>query len=148
MPSCPTSCLLSATLCMASYSQTLRRSPQLHYTQNVMCEHTDDRCIVHAASVYAPIYEPPVIFLDSVCHAISRTMSAKCLCPDVRFLSDTTLLNVNAHRYVGKVVPERIYVGSLFRHSNVNTALVNVLLNRVVSSMQYVCLLVKQDANK
>ena len=41
----------------------------------------------------------------------------------VRCWSDTTLVNVNAHRYVGKVVPERIYVGSLFRHSNVNTAL-------------------------
>ena len=59
----------------------------------------------------------------TVCHAISRTMSAKWLCPDVRFWSDTTLVNVNAHRYIGNVVPERIYVGSLFRHSNVNTAL-------------------------
>ena len=55
VPSCLTSYLQSATLCMASCSQTLRRSPQLHYAQSVMCEHTDDRCIVHA-DVYAPIY--------------------------------------------------------------------------------------------
>ena len=30
---------------------------------------------------------------------------------------------MNARRYFGKVVPEQIYVGSLFRNSNVNTAL-------------------------
>ena len=60
----------------------------------------------------------------TVCHAIPRTMSAKWLCPDVRFWSDTTLFNVMiAHRYVSKVEPEQIYVGSLFRNSNVNTAL-------------------------
>ena len=29
---------------------------------------------------------------------------------------------MNGRRYVGKVVPEQIYVGSLFQNSNVNTA--------------------------
>ena len=32
---------------------------------------------------------------------------------------------MNGRRYVGEVVPEQIYVGSLFRNSNVNTALVH-----------------------
>ena len=43
--------------------------------------------------------------------------------PGCQFPSDITFLNVNARRYVGKVVPEQIYVGSLFRNTNVNTAL-------------------------
>ena len=43
--------------------------------------------------------------------------------PGCKFPSDITFLNVNGRRYVGKVVPEQIYVGSLFRNSNVNTAL-------------------------
>ena len=43
-----------------------------------------------------------------------------------KFPSDITFLNVNGRRYVGKVVPEQIYVGSLFRNSNVNTALVRL----------------------
>ena len=38
-------------------------------------------------------------------------------------ITDITFLNVNGRRYVGKVVLEQIYVGSLFRNSNVNTAL-------------------------
>ena len=42
--------------------------------------------------------------------------------PGCRFPSDTTFLNVNGCRYVGKVVPEQIDVGSLFRNSNVNGA--------------------------
>ena len=48
----------------------------------------------------------------------------KVVMPGCQFPSDITFLNVNARRYVGKVVPEQIYVGSLFRNSNVNTALI------------------------
>ena len=54
-------------------------------------------------------------------------MSAKQLCPDVSFYpTQLKFLNVNGRRYVGKVLPEQIYVGSLFQNSNVNKALVNI----------------------
>ena len=49
----------------------------------------------------------------------------------------TTLLNVNVHRYVGKVEPEQMYVGSLFRNSNVNTAKDNYCQRWSISSRNW-----------
>ena len=55
-------------------------------------------------------------------------MSAKQLSPDVSFDPDsgTTFLNVYGWPNFGKVMPEQIYVGSLFRNSNVNMTIVTL----------------------
>ena len=53
---------LLALSCRQRHSENTR-CDVLHYPQNIMCEHTDDRCSVHDG-VYAPIHETPVIFLE------------------------------------------------------------------------------------
>ena len=55
--------------------------------------------------------------------SFSEWPRAKVVMPGCRSPSEATFLNLNGWRYLGRVAPTQIYVGSLIGNSNVSTSI-------------------------